>query len=149
MNRQQKIAWFQLVVIAIAAVASVVNSGLYMQKYGYTFLKAWWFGTGWPVILCVLLVVLAPVFFRKKKGQINFDERDLIIDRRAARIGFGASVFFFIAVCATIWVAVGIDTAIPAYWLGRIILGGWLTAAVVHAITTVVCYNLGSKGEKS
>ena len=41
MIRQQKIAWFQLVVIAVAAVASVVNSGLYMQKYGYTFLKAW------------------------------------------------------------------------------------------------------------
>jgi len=149
MNRQQKIAWFQLVVIAVATVASVVNSWLYMQKYGYTFLRAWWFGTGWPVILCISLVVLAPVFFRKKKGRINFDERDLIIDRRAVRIGFGASFFFFMAVCAAIWVTVGIDTAIPAYWLGRIILGVWLIAALVHALTTIVCYGWGGKGEKS
>ena len=148
MNRLQKIAWFQLAVIAIAAVASVVNSGLYMQKYGYTFLKAWWFGTGWPVILCVFLVVLAPIFFRKRKGQINFDERGLIIGRRAARIGFGASFFFFIAVCITISVVVGMNTAIPAYWLARIVLGGWIIAAVAHALTTLVCYGLGGKDAK-
>ena len=101
------------------------------------------------MILCVFLVVLAPVFFRKKKGRINFDERDLIIDRRAARIGFGASFFFFIAACITIWVVVGMNTAIPAYWLARIVLGGWITAAVAHALTILVCYALGSKGEKS
>jgi hypothetical protein len=145
MNRQQKIAWFQLVVIAIAAVASVVNSVPYMQRHGYTFSQAWWLGSGWPVVLCVFLVVLAPVFYRKKKGQINFDERDLIIDRRASRIALGASYFFFIAACATLWFAVGIDTAIPAYWLGRIILGGWLTAATAHALTTLVCYSYGGK----
>lgn len=81
MNRQQKIAWFQLVVITITVVVSIANSWLYMQKYEYTFFKAWWFGTGWPVVLCIFLVVFAPILFRKKKGRLDFDERDLIIDR--------------------------------------------------------------------
>lgn len=145
MNRWQKIAWLQLTIITIAAILSIINSVPYMHKHGYTFSQAWWLGTGWPVILCFFGVVLAPIFVRKKKGQINFDERDLIIYRTASQIGFGASFFFFIAACATIWVTAGIDTPIPAYWLGRIILGGWLTTATVHALTTIIFYGLRSK----
>jgi len=145
MNRQQKIALLQLTIIAIAAILSVINSVPYMHKHGYTFSQAWWLGSGWPVVFCFFGVVLAPLFLRKKKAQINFDERDLIIYRTASQIGFGASFFFFIAACATLWFAVGIDTPIPAYWLGRFILGGWLTAVTVHALTTIVCYSFGGK----
>ena len=74
MNRTQKAAWFKLIVIALAAVVSVVNSFLYMHKYGHSFLKAWWFGTVWPVIICVFLVVFAATFSRsyRKKGEILF-----------------------------------------------------------------------------
>jgi uncharacterized membrane protein len=149
MNRQQKIAWLQLTIIAIAAILSLINSITYMHRHGYTFSQACWLGSGWPVVFCFFGVVLTPLFLRKKKGQINFDERDLLIDSRASRITLGASFFFFIAACATLWFAVGIDTPIPAYWLGRIILGGWLTAAIVQAITTIVYYGWASKGEKS
>lgn len=143
MNRQQKIARLQLIVIAIATIASVVNSMLYMHRHGYTFSQAWWLGSAWPVVLCFFGVMLAPFLLRRRKGRVDFDERDLMIDIRASRIALGASYFFFIAACATLWVSVGIDTPIPAYWLGRIILGGWLTTAIVHALTTIVCYAWG------
>ena len=119
-----------------------------MHRHGYTFSQAWWLGSGWPVAFCFFGVVLSPLFLRKKKGQISFDERDLLIDSRASRIALGASYFFFIAACATLWFAVGIDTPIPAYWLGRFILGGWLTAAIVQAITIIVYYGWTGKGEK-
>jgi len=149
MNRVQKIAWCQLAVLGLFIIASIFNSLLYMQKYGYIFFKAWWLGSASPMVLCFFLMVLAPVFFHSRKGQINFDERDLKIDRRAARIAFGASFAFFIVVCIITWLAVGLDSLIPAYWLTRIVFGGWITAATVPALTVILCYGWSNKGEKS
>lgn len=149
MNRQQKIARLQLIIIVICAILSVINSVSYMHKHGFTFSRAWWLGSGWPVIFCFFGVMLSPFFLRKKKGQINSDERDLLIENRASHIAFGASYSFFIVACSTLWYIVGIDTPIPAYWLGRFILGGWLTSAIVHATTTLVYYGWGAKGEQS
>jgi hypothetical protein len=140
MNKRQKVARLQLIIIAVAALASVINSMFYMHRHGFTFSRAWWLGSGWPVVFCFFGVMLAPLFFRKKKGRVDFDERDLMIDNRASRIALGASYSFFMLACMAIWVSVGIDTPIPAYWLGRIILGGWLTTALVHALTTTICY---------
>jgi hypothetical protein len=120
---------------------------LFVRKYEYGFLEAWWIGSAYPIPL-IVLTALAPVFIRKKKGQIDFDERDLMIDRKAAWIAFSSSYAFFIVVCFTTWVAAGLDKPIPAYWLVRIMLGGGITAVVVHALTTLVCYGWSVKGEK-
>ncbi|MFH1615877.1 MAG: hypothetical protein ABIG61_12445 [Planctomycetota bacterium] len=149
MNKTQKVAWFQLIVIALAAVASVINSFLYMHKYGYSFSKAWWFGTVWPVIICIFLVVFATTFsktfskFYRKKGEILFDERDLLIQRQASRFGYAAAFVFFVASFVITSKVVGMDTLIPVYWLARFFLGGWLAMAVAHAITILVCYKFG------
>jgi len=144
MNRQQKIASFQLVVVGIAAVASVILMGLFLRKYQYGLSEAWWIGSAYQTPLLVL-TVLAPVFIRKKKGRIDFDERDLMIDRQAMRIAFLTSYAFFIVVCFTTWVAAGFDKPIPAYWLIRIVLGGWITSVVAHALTTLIKYSRGGK----
>jgi len=144
MNRRQKIAWFQLAVVSIAAVASVILMGVFLRKYQYELSEAWWIGSAYPTPLLVL-TALAPVFIRKKRGRIDFDERDLLIDRQAAWIGFVSSYAFFIVICFTIWVAAGFDKPIPAYWLMRVVLGGWITAIVAHALTTLICYGRGGK----
>ena len=147
-NRQQKIAWFQLAVVGLAAVMSVILMALFVKKYDYGFLEAWWIGSGYAVPF-VVLAIIAPVFIRKKKWQIDFDERDLMIDRKAMRITFATSYAFFIAVCMTTWIAVGFDKPIPAYWLVRIVLGGGITSIVTNALATIVCYGWAGKGEKS
>ena len=145
MNKTQKGAWFQLIVIALAVVASVGNSFFYMYKYGYSFSKAWWFGTVWPIMICMFLVVFATTFSEcyRKKGEILFDERDLLIQRQASRFGFAAAFVFFTASFMTTSIVVGMDTLIPVYWLARFFLGGWLTMAVAHAIAILVCYKFG------
>ncbi|MBL7106978.1 MAG: hypothetical protein ISS77_05175 [Phycisphaerae bacterium] len=151
MNGTQKGAWFQLIVITLAAIASVVNSFLYMHKYGYSFSKAWWFGTGWPVIICVFLIVFATTFsktfskFYRKKGAVLFDERDLLIQRQASRFGYAAAFVFFVASFIITSKVVGMDTLMPVYWLGRFFLGGFFTASIVHAITTLILYGRGGK----
>ena len=148
MNRPQKIAWFQLAVVSTAAVMSVILMAFFMRKYAYGFSEAWWIGSAYPTPLLVL-TVLAPAFIRRKKGQIDSDERDLMIDRKAARIAFGTTYAFFILVCFVTWVGVGFDKPIPAYWLVRIVLGAWLTSVLAHALITLACYGRGGKGEKS
>ena len=151
MNKTQKVAWFHLIVIILAAVASVINSFLYMHKYGYSFSKAWWFGTGWPIIICVFLGVFTTTFskFYRKKGEILFDERDLLIQRQASRFGYTAAFAFFVASFVITSKVVGMDTLIPAYWLARFFLGGCLSMAVAHAITILVCYKFGFTNGKN
>lgn len=143
MNRGQKIAWFQLAVVGVVMAASLILTGFFVRGYGL--LEAWWLGSAYACPLLVLTVLGPPVIFRKKKGQIDSDERDLAIDRQAMIIAFGTTYAFFIAVSFTTWVAAGFDKPIPAYWLVRIVLGGWVTSIVAHALTTLVCYARGVK----
>jgi hypothetical protein len=146
MNRAQKIAWFQLAVVGIAVVMSVILTLAFRRKYGYEFVEAWWLAVGYSTPL-LIFAVLGPAFiFRKKKGKVDFDERDLMIDRRAMIVSFGATYMFFILVCFVTWLAAGLDSPIPAYWLLRIVTGGWLTSIVGHSLTTLVCYGRGGKG---
>ena len=149
MNRGQKIAWFQLGVIGIVTVASIILMAIFMRKYEYEFLEAWWLGSGYACPVLTLTVLGPLVILRKRKGRIDCDERDLMIDRRAMVIAFGSTYVFFIGVCFTTWIAAGFDKPIPAYWLIRIVLGGWVTSVVAHALTTIVCYGRGGEdGEK-
>ncbi len=143
MNRAQKIAWFQLAVVVIVMAASLILTGVFVREYGLV--EAWWLGSGYACPLLVLTALGPPVISRKKKGQIDSDERDLAIDRQAMVIAFGATYVFFIAACFTTWVAAGFDKPIPAYWLVRIVLGGWVTSIVAHSLTTLVCYGWGGK----
>ena len=140
MNRGQKIAWFQLGVVGIVTVASIILMALFVRKYEYEFLEAWWLGSGYACPVLTLTVLGPLVIFRKRKGRIHCDERDLMIDRRAMVIAFGTTYVFFIGACFTTWIAAGFDKSIPAYWLIRIVLGGWVTSVVAHALTTIVCY---------
>ena len=146
MNRVQKIAWFQLAVVGIAVVMSIILTLAFRRKYGYELAEAWWLGSAYRTLLLVFAVLGPMIIFRKKKGKVDFDERDLMIDRRAMIVAFGATYIFFILVCFVTWLAAGLDDPIPAYWLVRIVIGGWLTSIVGHSLTTVVCYGWGGKG---
>ena len=144
MNRSQKIAWYQLYMVAAAAVLSAILTVHYVRKYEYEYLEAWWVAMGYAVLL-VVLAALGPFIFRKKKGQIDFDERDLIIDRKASWIAFSSTYAFFILACMITWIVTGMDSLIPAYWLPRLVLGAWITTIVIHAVTILVCYGRGDK----
>ncbi len=143
MNRQQKIASCQLGFVAAAVIFSVVAMGFFLRKYGYTATEAWWLAAGYAAPLLILAVIAPPVIFRKRKDRVDSDERDLMIDRCAMRIAFGAAFVFFVGVCMTTWIAVGVDSMIPAVWLTRIVYIGWAATIATHALTTIVCYSRG------
>ena len=143
MNRMQRIAWCQLGFVGGAVVFSVIAMGYFVWRYEYTFSEAWWIAVGYAAPLLILAVIAPPVIFRKRRGRVDCDERDLMIDCTAARIAFGAAFVFFIGVCVTTWIVVGVDSMIPAVWLTRIVYIGWVTAVIAHALTTVVFYSRG------
>jgi len=144
MNRRQKIAWFQLSLVAAAAVLSVILMFHFMTKYEYGYLYACELGAAHSVPL-LLLTIFGPLVFRKKKGRVDFDERDLIIDRQSAVASFGAFFAFFVVVFVAMWLTMGMDTLIPIHWLGGILIGGWTTAIVANAVMVLICY--GRKGK--
>lgn len=147
MNKTQKVALVQLIVIVLTILASLIISFLYMYKYGHSFSKAWWFGTVWPLAICIFVIVFAPTFSyfyrNRKSGGIAFDERDLLIQRQASRFAYAAAFAFFVGSFIITSLVMGMDTLIPTYWLGRFFVGGWLIMVVVHAITILISYKFG------
>lgn len=149
MNRAQKIAWFQLGVVGIAVVISTILTLGFRGKYGYEFLEAWWLGVDYSTPLLIIAVLGPALIFRKKKGKVDFDERDAMIDRRAMVVSFGGTYAFFICAYFFTWLSAGLDGPIPAYWLLRTVIGGWVTSILGHSLTTLVCYGRAGEGEKS
>jgi len=145
MNRMQKIAWFQLSLLVVMAVLSIIFTFHFMAKYQYGYLYAWELGAAHAYPL-IILVVLGPlIFFPKKKGRVDYDERDLIIDRQSAVASFAAYFGFTVVVFVAMWATMGMDTLIPIHWLGGIIFGGFVFAVIVGAVTTLVSYGRGVK----
>ncbi len=147
MNRQQRIAWSQLAFVGGAAVFCAVATGYFIWKYRYTGTEAWWLAVSYTAPLLILAIILPPVIFRTRRGGVGADERDLMIDHIAATIAFSASFVFFVGVCMVTWLAVGVDSMIPAAWLTRIVYMGWVTAIAANALTIVICYGRPSKAD--
>ena len=145
MNRWQKIAWFGLIVILISLILSVILTFYYVQKYDYSHSEASGIATGYPAVL-LISIIFAPLIFRKTKGKVDMDERDLIIGRKAALVTYCAAFAFFVIVFVIICVSVGMENLIPVYWLARVLLGAWIFTMIVHASTVLILYGRANKG---
>ncbi len=146
MNRAQKIAWFNLVVIliglvlcgiAVAVLAFVAERPLRAALGGLGFIGIIGF-TG-----------LSPFLFRKAKGQVEFDERDQLYNMRAWFLGFCASYLLFVIVCMTTWFIYSPKGTISVNVLPLTVIGGFMALMLVHSIAILAQYGWGGKGEKS
>jgi len=89
MNRWQKIAWFNLVVIASALLLSTAAIAILAFRAGFPKALA-----GFGCLGLAGLMGLSPLLFHKDKSKVSFDERDVLFARTAALGGFGSSYFF-------------------------------------------------------
>ena len=90
MNRYQKMALFTVIVISIAILATITAIAILLML-----------GFGWPKAFagsCFMGIAgfagLTPVIYKKGKSKISFDERDLLIGKKAALAGFGSAFGF-------------------------------------------------------
>ena len=146
MNRVQKIAWFNLIVVAITIVVTAVvvialtlSDGMPWALYGL--------GFGGIIIFSLI----SPLIFRGKKrpGQVSFDERDEHIHRRALQASDSASCTLFLAVCIGVFLVVGLRGSVPAVVLPIMVGWAFICGKFAESIVILVQYGWRSKGEKS
>ena len=87
MNKAQKIAWFNIIVLGTTASLTGVS------------ILVVWLIAGMPRALGGLgflglcgVMGLSPLIFRRKEGEVSFDERDQLINYRA--VLFAYSIFW-------------------------------------------------------
>ncbi len=144
MNRAQKIAWSFVVTISAAFLLSCIAIAILYFKVGMPKALA---GIGFMGIAG--LGGFSPLIFQTEKGKVTLDERDRLINRRAALAGFGASYLLVGLACMIPFLIFGPKASISVSWLPNIWAGTFLTAFFVHSIAILVQYGWSDKGEKS
>ena len=144
MNRWQKIAWFELIVIVVGSVISVVAAGTLppeerlMPPNRVTVV----------IIISFVLVGMSKTIFRKAEKGVDFDERDGQIHHRANLFGwtgFGLGMAATIMVC---YLAVGPMGSFPPLALPIIPLVGVGLKIIVESVAALIQYGWSSEGEK-
>ncbi len=130
MCQTQKAAWFNLITVGLTLVTVLAL---------YPFLgrgAAGGFGLSGFLGLC-------PLFFRKRRGQVLADERDLLIQRRSTIIAYSVFWVAFVASAMLALTLYGFDGAVPvpvlvnAVWLGLMLFVG------LQALATLTQYGRG------
>jgi len=142
MNRLQKMAWFNLIVISIALGLCVIAIGTLYYIFGLP-MRGLIGGIGFLGITGLL--GLSPVLFRKKQGEVNFDERDLLIYQKATVVAYSLFWVLFTAVCMIPWLILKTGASIPVVVLPAMLAGGFITVQLLQNLAILVQY--GWKGK--
>ena len=144
MNRVQKIAWSLVVTISVAFLLSCIAIAILYFKVGMPKALA---GLGFMGIAG--LGGFSALIFQTEKGKVTLDERDRLINRRAALAGFGTSYLLVGLACMIPFFILGPKASISVSWLPYIFGGVGLNMFFVHSVAILIQYGRGGKdGEK-
>lgn len=144
MNRIQKIALYNLIVIMASLTITGAVVGILTVAYGMP--KALG-GLGFLGIAG--FIGLSPILFRRKRGQLGFDERDLLIYNRASLIAYSIFWVFFTAACMVPWLVLERGATIRIVVLPCMLAGGFVIVQLIQSIAILAQYGWGGKGEES
>ena len=144
MNRAQKIAWYNLIVIAASLTTTGAAIGILAIPHGMP--KALG-GLGFLGICG--LIGLSPVLFREKRGEVSFDERDQLIRKRATLVAYSVFWVVFTAACMIPWLLLETGAKILVVMLPLMLAVGFIIVQLVQSVATLVQYGWRPKGEKS
>jgi len=144
MNRQQKIAWFTLVVVLLALGLSVIAFGIGYFIFGVSAHQA---TSGFAFMGVMGLLGLTPFLFQKDKNKVQADERDTAIQRKA--VGFAYAIFWVLFVAAAMipWFIIGPNGTITTNYLPWMVFGGMFTVMLLQSIVTLNEYGWRTKGD--
>ena len=140
MNRMQKISWLFAIMISVAVLLAGGAVGILYFKLGLPKAIA---GLGFLGIAG--FGGLGPLIFKKDKGKVEFDERDHVINQRAALAGFGAAYLVVGLVCMIPFFVLGPKANISITWLPMIFMGAGLSSFFAHSVTILIQYGRGGK----
>lgn len=133
MTQQEKLAWFNLLVLAVTGLAYWVLMPLIGPKAAcaaFGLLGFWGIG---------------PLFLRQKSGnrRVIFDERDQLIQMRASTAAYSIFWVLFVGVCMSIyWKNLVIGT-VPVTLLPSLPLGGFIVITLVQSLAVLIQYRQG------
>jgi len=144
MNRWQKIAWFTLVVIGLALVLSLAAVSVAYFGLGLPMRAA---AGGFGFIGIMGFIGLTPVLFKKEKGKVEIDERDLLIQKKASLAAYSIFWVLFVLAAMVPWFIIGPKGTITVRYLPWMVFGGMFVVMLVQAIVTLKEYGWIGKGE--
>lgn len=140
MNRMQKIACLFVVTIALAVIFSVAATMFLYVMIGMPGAQA-----GFAFLGIAGLGGLGPLVFKKDEGAITCDERDQVINRRAALAAFATAYLFVGLVCMLPFFVLGPNGSISVIWLPMIFMGAALVTFFIHSMAILIQYGRGGK----
>ena len=145
MNRWQKMAWFTLIMMGLAVGLSLVAVSVAYFGFGLPIRRAVG-GFGFMGIMGFL--GLSPILFKKEKGKVELDERDLLIKKKASLAAYTAFWVLFVAAAMIPWFIIGPNGAITVNYLPWMVIGGMFVVMFVQAIVILKEYGWRGRGEK-
>ena len=145
MNRFQKIAWFNLIVISLALGLSITAFAIFHFVLGLPVNRA---ASGFAFIGIMGFSGLSPILFRKDKSKVQYDERDTAIQRKA--VGFAYAIFWVLFVAAAMipWFIIGPNGTITTNYLPWMVFGGMCVVMLLQSIVTLNEYGWRGDGDK-
>lgn len=133
MNRAQKIAWFNLIVIIIGLLLIILTVVSKIPKAGAII-----------SIAAVTALIAGPfLFFRKKQGQIEFDERDAIIREKSLLFGFLIAFGSIGGWCLSRLLQTGYNGLVSNSTVFFLYIGALIGFVVVKSLVVLGMYGLG------
>jgi len=142
MNRAQKIAWFSLIMLTLALGLSFIAVNVLYFGFGQPMRRA---AGGFGFIGIMGLSALAPVLFKKDKGKVELDERDLLIKNKAMLATYlGFWPIFVIAAMVPFFIY-GPDGVVSVKYLCGMVFGGMFIVILVQSLVTLQEYGWRDK----
>ena len=141
MNRHQKIAWFTLIMLALALFLSLIAVGVLHLGYGLPMHRA---VGGFGFIGVIGFCGLAPLIFRKGK-QDKLDERDLLILRKVKLTAYWCFWPVFVLAAMAPFFIYGPDGTVSVKYLCWMVFGGMFFVMLMEALVTLEEYGWGNK----
>jgi len=145
MNRAQKMAQFSLIVILIALTLCVIAVGVLYFVVGLPMRRAL---GGFAFIAICGLTGLSPLLYKKERGKVSFDERDLLIHRKASLAAYSIFWFLFVLAAMVPFFVLGPKGTISVKYLPAMVFGGMVTVMLVQSIVTLEEYGWRSKSDE-
>ncbi len=146
MNRAQKIARFNLIVILISLTLSAIAVSVFYFVVDLPIRGA--FG-GFGFMGITGLMGLSPFLYKKERDKVSLDERDVLINYRAVLVAYSVFWLVFTAACMIPWWIIGPSGSISVNVLPIMLFGIGITLMLVHSVVILIQYGRRDKGEKS
>jgi phosphatidylglycerophosphate synthase len=146
MNRWQKIAWFNIMVVIACFMACLVLAAI------ITFGRAATPPTPLSIVIIpsLILVAISKIIFYKQSKRVDFDERDIQIHKKSHYVGLWAFVIAIVLLNVICVLLLGPKRALdyPLVLLLMVCAAGgiWI---MMDSIATLVQYGREPKGEQS